>query len=205
MGKQWLTLFFWAPKITADGDCSHEIKRHLLLRRKTKCIKKQRHHLPTKVLIVKAMVFPVVMYRCESWTIKKAKCQRNDAYSSVWLCDPVNCNTPGFPVLHHLLEFAQTHVHWVSDAIQPSYPLSSPSPFTFNLSQLQSLFQWLHSSHQVAKILDFRLQHHPSNEYSKLISFRMDWLDLRVVQWTLKSLLQHHSSKASIFSVQLCL
>ena len=73
------------------------------------------------------------------------------------LCDPMNCSTPDFPVLHYLLEFSQTHVHWVSDAIQPSYPLSSPSPPAFNLSQQQGLFQWVGSSYQVAKLLE--LQH----------------------------------------------
>ena len=72
-------------------------------------------------------------------------------------CDPVDCSTPGFPVLHHLLELAQTPVHWVSDAIQPSHPLSSPSPPAFNLSQHQGLFQWACSSHQVVKVLE--LQH----------------------------------------------
>ena len=75
------------------------------------------------------------------------------------LCDPMNHSRPGLPVHHQLLEFTQTHVHWVSDAIQPSRPLSSPSPPTFNLSQHQSLFQWVSSSHQVAKVLEFQLQH----------------------------------------------
>ena len=81
--------------------------------------------------------------------------------NSMWptLCDPMDCSTPGFPVLHHLLEFSQTHVHWVSDAIQPSDPLPSPSPPAFNLSQHQGLFQWVSSSHQVAKVLQFHLQH----------------------------------------------
>ena len=77
----------------------------------------------------------------------------------VTLCYPMDCSTPGFPVHHQLTELTQTHVHWVSDAIQPSHPLSSPSPSTFNLSQFQGLFQWVSSSHQVAKILDFQLQH----------------------------------------------
>ena len=108
------------------------------------------------------------------------------------------CSMPGFPVFHYLLEFAQTHVHRVSDAIQSSHPLSSPSPPAFNLSQHQSLFQWVSSSHQVAKVLEFQLQHQSSNAYLWLISFRMDWLDLLAVQGTLKSLLQHYSSKASI-------
>ena len=75
------------------------------------------------------------------------------------LCDPMDCSTPGFPVHHQLPEYTQTHVHWVGDAIQPSHPLSSPSPLAFNLSQHQGLFQWVSSSHQVAKVLDFQLQH----------------------------------------------
>ena len=114
------------------------------------------------------------------------------------LCNPMNCSIPGYPVLQYLPEFAQTHVHWVSDAIQPSHPLSSPSPLELSLPQHQGLFQWVCSSHQVAKVLELQLLISPSNEYSGLISFRMDWLDLLVVQGTLKSLLQHHSLKASI-------
>ena len=105
---------------------------------------------------------------------------------------------PSFPVLHHLLEFAQIHVLWVSAAIQSSHPLSSPSPPAFNLSQHQGLLQWVGSSHQVAKVLSFSFSISPSNEYPGLISFRMGWLDLLAVQGTLKSLLQHHSSKASV-------
>ena len=102
----------------------------------------------------------------------------------------------------------QTYVHWVSDAIQSDHLLPSPSP-AFSLSQHQDLMQWLHASHQVAKELELQLQHHPSNDYSGLISFRMAWLDLFAVQETLKSLLQHHSSKLSVlwhsdyFTVQL--
>ena len=110
----------------------------------------------------------------------------------------MDCSTPGFPVLHYLLELTQTHVHWVSDAIQRSHALSPPSPPAFNLSQHQGLFQWVSSLHQVAKYWSFSFSISPSNEYSGLISFRMDWLDLLVVQETLKSLLQHHGSKASI-------
>ena len=68
------------------------------------------------------------------------------------LCDPMDCSTPGFPVCHQLLEFTQTHVHWISDAVQPSHPLLSPPPPAFNLSQHQGLFQWVSSSHQVAKV-----------------------------------------------------
>ena len=71
------------------------------------------------------------------------------------LCDPMNHSTPGLPVHHQLPEFTQTHVHWLSDAIQPSHPLSSPSPPAYNPSQHQSLFQWVNSSHEVAKVLEF--------------------------------------------------
>ena len=75
------------------------------------------------------------------------------------LFDPMDCNTPGLPVHHQLPEPTQTHVHWVHDAIQPSHPLSSPSPPAFNLYQHQGLFKWVSSSHQVAKGLEFQLQH----------------------------------------------
>ena len=111
-------------------------------------------------------------------------------------CDPMDSSTPGLPVLHHLLEFAQIHVHWL-DAIQPSRPLLPTSP-AFNLSQHQGLYQWVGSLRQVAKVLELQLHISPSNEYSGLISFRMDWLDLLAVQGTLKSLLRHHNSKTSI-------
>ena len=97
------------------------------------------------------------------------------------------------------------HVHWVSDAIPPSHPLSSPSPPAFNLSQHQDLFQWVSSSHQVAKVLGFHHQHQSFQRILRVISFRMDWFDLPAVQGTLKSLLQHHSSKHQFFSTQLSL
>jgi len=89
-------------------------------------------------------------------------------------------STPGFPVLHYLLEFAKTHVHWVSDGIKSSHPLLPPSPPALNLSQHQGLFQWVGSSHQVAKVLELQFRICPSNEYSGLISFRIDWFDLVV-------------------------
>ena len=125
------------------------------------------------------------------------------------LCDPMDCSTPGLPVQNQLLKFTQTHVHWVGDAIEPSHPLLSPSPPVFHLSQHQGLFQWVNSSHQVVKVLSFSFSIRPSNAYSGLISFRMYWLELLAVQGTLKSLLQHHSSKSPIpwhsafFTVQL--
>ena len=114
------------------------------------------------------------------------------------LCDPMDCRTPGFPVLHELLEHAQIHIHWVGDAIQPSHPLSSlllpPSIFSSirafsNESVLQT--RW-------PKYWSFTFRISPSNKHSWLISFRLDWLDLLAVQGTIKSLLQHHSLKASI-------
>ena len=82
------------------------------------------------------------------------------AQSCPTLCDPINRSTPGLPVHHQLLEFTQTHIHRVDDAIQPSHPLSSPSPPAPNPSQHQSLFQWINSSHKVAKVLEFQLWHH---------------------------------------------
>ena len=123
----------------------------------------------------------------------------NDQFSSVaqscpTLWDPMNCSTPGLPV--QLPEFTQTNVHQVGDAIQPSHPLSSPSLPAPNPSQHQDLFQWVSSLHQVAKVRSFSFDISPSNEYSGLISFRIDWLDLLAVQGTLK--FQHHSSKKSI-------
>ena len=118
--------------------------------------------------------------------------------SCLTLCDPMDCNTPGFPVDHQLPELAQTHVHHVGDAIQPSHPLSSPSPPTFNPSQHQGLFNESALRISWPKYWSFSFSISPSSEYSGPISFRMDWLDLLAVQGTLKSLLQHHSSKAPI-------
>ena len=111
---------------------------------------------------------------------------------SLTLCDPINCSMPGLPVQHQLPEYTQTHVHWVGDAIQPSHPPA------FNPSQHQGLFQWVSSSHQVAKLLEFQLQHQSFQWTPRTDLHRMDWLDLLAVQRTLKSLLQHHRSKASV-------
>ena len=113
------------------------------------------------------------------------------AQSHLILCDPMDCSTPGLPVHHQLLEFIQTHVHWVGDTIQPSHPLLSRSPPAFSLSQHQILCKWVSSSHQVAEVLEFQLQYQ---------SFQ--WTprtEIQPVQGTLKSLLQYYSSKASIF------
>ena len=108
----------------------------------------------------------------------------------------MDCSTPGFPVHHQLPEFAQNHVHQVGDAIQPSHPLSFPSPSAFNPSiRVFSNESVLHI--RWPKYWSFNFSISPSNEYSGLISFRLDWFDLLAVQGTLKSLLQYHSSKAS--------
>ena len=135
-----------------------------------------------KMLIIKS----IFCFSC-SWSVFKP-------YPT--LCDPMDCSMPGFSVIHYLMGFAQIHVHWVDDAIQPSHPPLPPSPFALNLSQHQGLFQWVSSSWWL-KYWRFTFSTSLSNGYSGLISFRMDWLDLLAVQGNLKSL-QHHNSKASI-------
>ena len=111
------------------------------------------------------------------------------------LCDSMDCRTPAFSVLHYLPEeFDQTHVHWASDAIQPTHPLSSPFPPAFSLSLHQGLFQWVGSLHQVAKVLEVQLQHQSFHEYSWLISFRIDWFALLASQESSPT----HSSNTSI-------
>ena len=120
------------------------------------------------------------------------------AQSSPTLWDPMSCNTPGFPVHHQLLEPAQTHVHQVGDAIQPSHPLSSPSPPASIFPSIRVFSNESALGIRRQKYWSFSISISPSNEYLGLISFRMDWLDLLAVQGTLKSLLQHHSSKTSI-------
>ena len=117
---------FLGSKITADGDCSHEIKGRLLLGKKA---------------MINSVQFSSVTQSCPT------------------LCNSMNHSTPGLPVHHQLPEFTQTHVHHVGDTIQPSHPLSSPSPPAPNPSQHQGLFQRVSSSHEVAKVLEFQLQH----------------------------------------------
>ena len=112
----------------------------------------------------------------------------------------MDCSMPGFPILHYFLEFVQTHVHWFGDAIQPSQPLLSTSPFALNLSQHQGIFQLSRMALQIRwpKYWSFSFNISPSSEYLGLVSFRIGWFDLLAVQGTLKGLLQHHSSKSSI-------
>ena len=151
---------------------------------------------------MKRTKLPLYFYsytRCVSlWSCPTVQC-------SVQFCCSVMSNRLGphglknarHPVHHQLLEFTQTHVHWVSDVIQPSHSLLSPSPPTFNLSQPQDLFNESVLGIRWPKYWSFSFNISLSNEYSGLISFRMDWLDLLAVQGTLKSFLQYHSSKVS--------
>ena len=121
--------------------------------------------------------------------------------SCLTLCNPTNHSTAGLPVHHHLREFTQTHVHRVSDAIQPSHPRSSPSPTALKSLPASESFpmSWLFA------LGGFSFSISSSNEYSGLISFRMDWFDLLVIQETLKSLLQHQIQKHQFFGTQLSL
>ena len=136
------------------------------------------------------------------WKIYKKRVRQSSvqfssvSQSGLTLRDPMDCSTSGLPVHHQLRELAQIHVPEVGDAIQPSHPLSSPSPPAFNLSQQSGSF--LMSQFFASGGQSFSFNISLSSEYSGLISFRTDWFDLLAVQGTLKSLLQHHSSKVSI-------
>ena len=131
------------------------------------------------------------------------------AQSRPTLCNPTNRSRPGLPVHHQLPEFPQTHIHWVSDAIQPSHPLLSPSPPAPIPPSIRDFSNESILPMRWPKYWSFSFSIIPSKEIPGLISFRLDWLDLLAVQGPLKSLLQHHSSKASIlwrsafFTVQL--
>ena len=142
----YITLFIWALEFVSSVD----------LQRKWGTEAVTYTHTHTQINILFFMGYGK---QWRKWIILTFYCS---CYCSVTkscptLCTPMDCSTPGVPVLHCLPEFAQTHVHWVSDAIQPSNPLSSPSPLTFNLSQHQGLFQGVSSSHQVAKVLELPL------------------------------------------------
>ena len=113
----------------------------------------------------------------------------------------MNCSMPSFPVLHCLLEIAQTHVHWVSNANQASHPLLFPSSFALNLFQHYGLFQWVSSSRQMAKVLELQFQHQSLQLIFRVDFFRTDSLDLLAGWGTLNSLLQHHTLKASILQL----
>ena len=113
------------------------------------------------------------------------------------LCDHMDCSAPGFHVLHHFPDYGQTPIHWVGDAIQPSHPLPSPSPLPSVFPSITVFSNESAPCIRWPKFWSFSIS--PSNEYLGLISFRIDWFDRLAVQRTLKSLLQHHSSKASVF------
>ena len=145
------------------------MKLHLLLwsltRRlspRKKCFPKYvRREVTTSILMI---LEDIEHLPCTSTQADHVQLSSSVQFSSVaqscpTLCDPINLSTSGLPVHHQLLDFTQTHAHWVSDAIQTSHPLLSPSPPALNLSQHQGLFQWISSSHQVAKVLEFQLQH----------------------------------------------
>ena len=144
-------------------------------------------------------------YHHISWS--HSACWENDhdnvqfsavAHSCSTLCDPMDCSTPGFPVHYQLLELAQTHVHSISDAMKPSHPLSSPSSPVSIFPSIRVFSNESVLCIRWPKYWSCSFSISPSNEYSGLISFRIDWLDLLAIEGTLKSLLQHHSSKASI-------
>ena len=124
-----LVILIWERSIVKDGNCERY--------RGEKCL-----FFPLFLPLLKIMLSSVQSLSCV-----------------LLFCDPMDCSTQGLPVHHQLPEFTQTHVHWVGDAIQPSHPLSSPSPPALNLSQHQGLFKWVSSSHQVTKVLEFQLQH----------------------------------------------
>ena len=134
-----------------------------------------------------------------TWRLKclRCCCCCSVAHLCLTLCNPLDCSMPGFPVLHHLLEFAQTPILWFGDAIQPSHPLLPPSPPALIFPQHQSFPMRFLFGIRWPKYWSFSFHISPSNEYSGFIFFRIDWFDLLAVQGTLKSLLQHRSSKAS--------
>ena len=125
--------------------------------------------------------------RCSKSSIISSVQLSSVTQSCPTLSDPMNCSTPGIPDHHQLPEFTRTHVHQVGDAIQPSHPLSSPSPPAPNPSQHQSLFQWVNICIKWPKYWSFSFSISPSSEYSGLISFRIDWFDLLTVHGTLKA------------------
>ena len=134
----------------------------------------------------------MVVYICQSVQFSSV------TQSRPTLCDPMNRSMPGLPVHHQLLDITQIHVHCISDAIQPSHPLSSPFPPTFNLSQHQGFSNESALRIRWPKYWSFSFNISPFKEHAGLISFRMDRLELLAVQGTLKSPLQHHSSKVAI-------
>ena len=143
---------------------------------------------------------PTILYTWNQYDILNQFSSIAQSCPTLW--DPMDCSTPGLPVHHQLPEPPQTHVHPISDAIQPSHILSSPSPPSYQSFPASGSFlmNWFFTSG--GQSIGVSASACPSNEYSGLISFRIDWLDLLAVQGTLKSLLQHHSSKASVLQCE---
>ena len=139
----------------------------------------------------------LLLFSCKRWNKIYYICYSvTTSYST--LCNPMDCSTLGFPVPHHLPEFAQVRVHWISGAIQPSHPVSPSSLLTSIFPSIRVFSSESAVRIKWPKCWSFSFSISPSSEHSGLISFRIDWFDLLAVQGTLKSLLQHHSSKASI-------
>ena len=146
--------------------------------------------IPRKTVRISKRSEALNLGECQGWWFSTSKCCCCSVTKSCpALCDPKKCSTPGLTVLQCILEFSQTQVHWVCDAIQPSHPLSPGSPTSLNLSQHESLFQWIGILISWPNYWSFSLSISPSNEYSRLISFMIDWFDIHTVQGTLKSLL----------------
>ena len=142
-------------------------------------------------------IFIILLNNILYYTLWNILCTSSvQSLSPVQLCNPMDCSMPGFPIHHQLPELTQTQVHQVGDGIQPSHPLLSPSPPAFNLSQHQDLLNESVLCIRWSKYWSFSIS--PSNEYSGLISFRINWFKPLAIQGTLKSLLQHYSSKASV-------
>ena len=149
--------------------------------------------------VVSTQVMSLLEVQTTLW-ITEPSCCCSVTHSCPTLCNPMNCSTPGLPVLHHLPEFAQVHFHCISDAIQPSHPVMTSFLSALNLSQYQGLFHEFAVHIRWPKYWSFSFSISPSTEYSGLISFKIDYFDLLAVQWTLKSLLQHIVQRHQFFA-----
>ena len=152
-------LLFWPPSSMWPSKWSKPCSHALFLSVRVKPVR-----IYKAVRVIKLLVTTSFLACCKHCFYLVPK-------SCPTLCNPMDCSTPGFPLLHCLPEFAQTHVYWVGNAISPSHPLPPSSPFVFNLSQHQGLFQWVGSLHQVAKVLKLQFQHQ-----SFQWIFRLDFL-----------------------------
>ena len=168
-----------------------------MLLSKFKCIllpePKGNHHPKLVLIIFVAFPYIFITYICTIYCLVLPVMFSSVAQSCPTLCDPMNRSMPGLPVYHQLPEFTQTYVHRVSDAIQPSHPLSSPSPHAPIPPSIRVFSNESTLRMRWPKDWSFSFSIIPFKEHPGLISFRMDWLDLLAVQGTLKSLLQHHS------------